>query len=41
MKDRFDYTPTKFLVGGVRESSAIVAYEQGVTCLAFAVPAET
>jgi hypothetical protein len=29
MKQRFDYTPTKFLVGGVGGSSAVIAYEQG------------
>jgi len=29
MKDRLDNTPTKFLVGGFNQSSAIVAYEQG------------
>jgi len=29
MRDRFDYTPTQFLIGGVGGSSAIVAYEQG------------
>jgi len=28
MKERFDNTPTKFLVGGASKSSAIVAYEQ-------------
>jgi hypothetical protein len=29
MKENFDYTPTKFLVGGVDGASAVVAYEQG------------
>jgi hypothetical protein len=28
MKERYDNTPTKFLVGGASKSSAIVAYEQ-------------
>jgi hypothetical protein len=29
MRENFDYTPTKFLVGGLGGTSAIVAYEQG------------
>jgi hypothetical protein len=29
MKESFDFTPTKFLIGGAGGSNAIVAYEQG------------
>ena len=29
MKERFDFTPTQFLVGGFSSSSALIAYKQG------------